>query len=327
MTSRRFHTTIHLGCALVLASSAARAQPSRHAPGKHAGPPSLAQSLTGDAKEAYSAAELLFNNGDLLGAERKYRQAYDLSKDPRLLFNMAIAEKGLHAYARMREHLEQFKHEEGAAITADDKQAVDAALAAIRNLIGTVTITVDVPGAVITLDDQPVGHAPLDGPLTVDLGDHTIGVESPDFDPVKKAVTIEGGASASLDITLVRTVHSGQLVVVAEPDGATIDVDGAAVYKGRFDGPLTAESHQVRVTAPGRVPYSANVELRERETRTLQVSLVAEGHAALWPWIVGGVAVAAGAAVGGYFLFKPHDQTVDVPPGSIGSVQLSLGRN
>jgi len=47
----------------------------------------------------------------------------------------------------------------------------------------------------------------------------------------------------------------------------------------------------------------------------------------VWPWVVGGVVVAAGAAVGGYFLFRPHDQTSPVPNGTFGPpIQLSVAR-
>ena len=36
------------------------------------------------------------------GAYAKFGQAYDLSKDPRLLFNMAICMRNQHDYARMQ---------------------------------------------------------------------------------------------------------------------------------------------------------------------------------------------------------------------------------
>jgi hypothetical protein len=50
----------------------------------------LAQTLQGPAKDAYSSAGPLFNNGDFAGAFTKYRAAYDLAKDPRLLYDMAL---------------------------------------------------------------------------------------------------------------------------------------------------------------------------------------------------------------------------------------------
>jgi hypothetical protein len=57
----------------------------------------LSQVLQGAAKNAYDVASLLYKQGDFAGAEAKYSQAYDLSKDPRLVFNMAACERGRHA--------------------------------------------------------------------------------------------------------------------------------------------------------------------------------------------------------------------------------------
>jgi hypothetical protein len=85
--------------------------------------------------------------------------------------------------------------------------------------------------------------------------------------------------------------------------------------------------HEVEVTAPGKTAYKAGVDLHDRETRTLQVTLRPEGRGAVWPWVVGGAALAAGAAVGAYFLFKPSDQVAAPPTGDLGSIHLArVGR-
>jgi hypothetical protein len=307
--------------ALLFASGASHADKPRHRDTQ----PSLAQSLKGEAKEAYSSAELLMNNGDFSGAVSKYQQAYDLSKDARLLFDMAVAEKSLHAYARMEKHLEQYLREAGSTATAEDKAAVDTALGAIKNLVGSVTLDVAPAGATVSIDGQAAGKAPLDGPLMLDLGTHTLLVEADDFEPSTQTFEVQGGATRSLHISLVERAHGGHLIVTSDAE-ANVVIDGQTIAKGRFDGALSTGAHDVRVTAPGRLPYQASVELHDGETRTLDVTLRAEPHvgAPLWPWIAGGAVVVAGAAVGGYFLFKPHDTTTPVPDGTFGPpVRLS----
>ena len=81
----------------------------------------LSQALTGPARDAYTSAEILSRNNDFAGALSKYRQAYELSKDPRLLFNMALCERSLHAYARMQSLLVQYKREAATSIGADER--------------------------------------------------------------------------------------------------------------------------------------------------------------------------------------------------------------
>lgn len=280
----------------------------------------LAQALSGPAKEAYASATLLFHNGDFTGAAAKYDQAHQLSGDPRLLFNIAICEKNLRAYARMQKYLQQYEREAGAGISAEGKASADAALAATANLVGALTIVTNVAGATVKIDGEVAGTSPLDGPLVVDLGKHTVSVQKAGFEVASATVEMTGGSSSTTTLTLVPEVHTGQLSIVAD-SGATIVIDGRTSATGRFDGKLDAGHHQVTVTAPGKVAYEADIDLRERETRTLEITLVSEKKGGvIWPWVAGGAALAAGAAVGGYFLFRPTDHTLGVPQGTLGGV-------
>src|SRR5437764_13820664 len=60
----------------------------------------LAETLTGPAKSDYETARLLFTDGDFVGAEIKFKSAYETSHDARLLWNMAACEKSQRHYAR-----------------------------------------------------------------------------------------------------------------------------------------------------------------------------------------------------------------------------------
>jgi hypothetical protein len=102
----------------------------------HRAQPPLAQSLHGPARDAYTAASRLFKEADFPAAEAKYSEAYDLSKDPRLVFDMGICEKELHHYARMAELLRRYEEEAGASLSDEDRQRADEALAAVPKYIG-----------------------------------------------------------------------------------------------------------------------------------------------------------------------------------------------
>jgi hypothetical protein len=306
--------------ALALASPFASAQSA--APGTPSAP--LVESLTGRAKEAYESAKVLINNHDWAGAYTKFQQAYDLSKDPRLLFNMAVCARDMREYARTEQLLVRYKQEAGKNLSTDDAAQVDAALATVRALVARVKLDVNEEGAAVAVDGNPAGTTPLAAPLVVDLGKHTLSVSKQGFEPVGRTIESVGGSESTITITLVPQVHAARLAVVAEL-GATVIVDKKQVGTDRFDGSLTPGTHEIQVTAPGKKPYTSLVELRDGESRTLQVTLATEAHAApVWPWIVGGAVIAAGAAVGGYFLFRPHDERGSVPPGSLGTVDLTF---
>jgi hypothetical protein len=294
--------------------------------GNAAAPAPLVESLHGGAKQAYEAARLLATNHDFAGALAEFGQAYTASNDPRLLFNMAICEKELHRYARMKSTLERFLREGGAAMTPETRATVDEALSAIRPLVASVQLTVSEAGATVSVDGDAVGTTPLAAPIMVELGKHQLSVKKAGFVTLEPTIETPGGSEAVLSLSMVADRHVAQLVVSAEPE-STIVVDGKTASQGRFDGSVASGTHTITVTAPGKHTYKADLDLRDGETRSLQVTLEADGHASsVWPWIVGGAIVAAGAAAGGYFLFKPQDQTTPLPQGKLATVQLTLWR-
>jgi PEGA domain-containing protein len=289
-----------------------------------AAPAALSETLQGGAKQAYEAAKLLATNRDFAGALAEFGQAYTASKDPRLLFNMAICEKELHRYARMKSTLEQFLREGGTAMTSETRATVDEALSAIRPLVASVRLTVSEAGATVSVDGDDVGTTPLAAPIMVELGRHQLSVKKAGFVTLEPTIETPGGSEAVLSLSMVADRHVAQLVVSAEPESMIV-VDGKTASQGRFDGSVATGTHTIVVTAPGKRAYKADLDLRDGETRSLQVTLEADAHGgSVWPWIVGGAILAAGAATGGYFLFKPQDQTTPLPQGKLATVQLTL---
>jgi len=104
---RERRRTLAIVLAITVAAPSAMAQaprPTKKAPPKTVAPPpvvtaparpSLADTLTGPAKDDYMAGRLLFGDHDYGGALVKFQSAYTQSKDARLLFNMAACEKNL----------------------------------------------------------------------------------------------------------------------------------------------------------------------------------------------------------------------------------------
>jgi hypothetical protein len=294
-------------------------------------PPSLADTLQGQARDAFGAARLLLANNDFQGALIKFQQAYSLSNDPRLLYNMAVCNKNIRAYARMQTLLEQYQREAGASMTPEEQTLVRSALASIKDmgLVGTVKLTIHPDGATVLVDGSPVGTAPLREPILVDLGKHTLTVRKDGFEPTDAPLDIAGGNVAELTFSLTATTHLASLGVTADDD-AIVMVDGSRVAKGRYQGRLPTGKHVVHVTEAGKVPFDFEVELRDGETRTLDVTLREEQKKLVWPWVVGGVVVGAGLVVGGYFLLAPSSTTiVPVPAGNLtpGSVTLKGWRS
>ena len=107
----------------------------------------LAETLTGMARAEYEAGRLLYVDGDYAGAALKFQRAYEESKDPRLLWNTAAAEKNLRHYAKVVELVERYVAEGGTRLKPEDRAEADALLVTVRAFISTVTLDVQPEGA------------------------------------------------------------------------------------------------------------------------------------------------------------------------------------
>jgi hypothetical protein len=284
--------------------------------------PSLAETLKGQAKAEYEAARLLIADGDPAGAAAKFKRAHELSGEPRLLWNMAVCEKELRHYARAATLVDRYLAEGGSRLTAENRKSASETRDALRGFFSALSLTGLPDGTVVLVDGNEVAKAPLTGPVLVDLGTHDLRFEHPAHEPQQQRLEVPGSSEMALAVTLRPIVTTARLVIVASPRESVIRIDGQLRGTGRFDGALPPGRHVVLVTAEGRVDHRAELELLPRQNRTLDVTLAAESGGALWPWIAGGAAVAAGATIGGYFLFRGKDEPGSAPHGQLGTVYL-----
>ncbi|GAC1550059.1 MAG: hypothetical protein NVS3B10_13150 [Polyangiales bacterium] len=268
------------------------------------GPPPLSETLTGAAKGDYESGKLLYTDGDYAGALVKFSSAYDASKDPRLLYNMASSEKSLRHYAKALGLLRKYVTDGGSVLTDQDKKEADELIKVMDPFTAKLQINVDEPGADITLDDDAIGKSPVQ-PVVVDIGTRKLRVHKDEFEDFSKELPVGGAAQVAVDVKLVKIIHEGRLVVKASND-ATIAIDDKVVGTGQWAGALPSGGHTLKVTAPKMRVYQTEVLIQDKQSRDVAVTLEAEPSKGLpaWVWIGGGVLLAGGLATGGYFLFK-----------------------
>ena len=278
---------------------------------------SLAESLTGQAASDYNAGRLLFDDQDWAGASVKFQRAYDLSRDPRLLWNVAASEKNLRHYANVLRLLERYI---AAApdMPPEQRRDVDDVIRTVRLLISTVHLTVDQPDVAISIDGVAAGTSPLPGPLLVDLGRRELLLRKAGWKDQRIQQEFAGGSEVELNVHMQAEPKDGRVNVFAAT-GQSIHIDGHHVAHGQWSGNLPQGEHQVRVTAEDRRPYQQEISVLAGQTRTLHVSLEREqGGSSAWLWITAGSAiVAAGLVTGGYFLLRGPEKGAPIQ-GSLG---------
>lgn len=303
--------------AAALAQARKPAPPPVAAPAAPVAPASLAESLTGDAKASYDSAKLLYADGDHEGARVKFAAAFETSKDPRLLWNMAACEKSLRRYAKALKLVRAYAAEGGALLTEQDRAEAAELIKVMEPLTAKLLVRVSEPDAEVSIDDEPVGVSPVKVTL-VDLGMRRVRVRKALFDDVAREVPVGGAPEVAVDIVLVRTVHQGRVIVSAEP-GDVIILDGTTMGAGSWSGDVTSGNHTLRVTNPNKLPYESEIIVADKQARELRITLKAASSSGLpaWAWIAGGAVIVSGMTVGGYFLFRKTDSTYEGPTGNI----------
>jgi hypothetical protein len=118
------------------------------------------------------------------------------------------------------------------------------------------------------------GYTPAE--LKLEKGDHKIILELPGYKPMETTVTVKPRAGQEFKYVLERQARPATLDVRASDDsanGATLNVDGAAVGPLPMTKDVSAGRHEVVVIREGFTPYREWVDVGEGERRTMVITL------------------------------------------------------
>jgi hypothetical protein len=130
---------------------------------------------------------------DDLSALKRFQQAYEISKSPKAIAQVGLAEQALGRWATADKHLHQ------ALQSVDDpwiqkyRSAIDQALAVVSTHVGRLDVTGRPAGADVRVDGELVGHLPLTEPITVTAGGLALEVRAAGHLPIVRATTVAAG--------------------------------------------------------------------------------------------------------------------------------------
>lgn len=241
----------------------------------------IREQLPTEARGHWDAGVALAKKGSWDAARASFRSAYELSHNPRVLYNVGISEKELQHFAAA---LETFKRElvEGKGqISADDEREVKQNVADLEKLVAHLTIDVNEKDADIYVDGAKIDGAKLPGPITVDLGERKLRATKPGFGEALTTVNLIGGGSGTAVLRLRPLVKTSRVnVAVLGPTNvtATVKIDGKEVGPAPYAGQVTvqADPHQFSAEAPGYVPTTQPVIVRDGEVMNVTLQLAME---------------------------------------------------
>lgn len=167
------------------------------------GLPALSDTLTSEAKENYYAGRILLDIDDYAGALIKFRKAFELSGDPRLLWNCALCETRLHHYASALGLLEDYAQAVRGRLVGAERAELDETMRALGPLVTRVNVVVNESGARVYVDEEFRGESPLRGALLIDMGRHVFQVRKPGFYDLNMTRDFDGGAELTMNVFLL----------------------------------------------------------------------------------------------------------------------------
>jgi hypothetical protein len=257
-----------------------------------------------------------FKPGEALEA---YRQAYEASRDPALLYNMARALEALEDYPAALARYEDFARQAAPDLRARVPK-LDETIASLRARVSRLSITCNVPGARVLVREKTVGETlPQGEALVVPLaaGSAVVEVDADGYKPFQRSIVLPGGSPLTVDVQLVRRAVAGTLVVASEPRGASVFVDDRELGNAPVEASVGAGPHHVVVHLSGYVDKATSVVIGvgERRVVTLDLGQTTPIAKTWWFWTGIGAVVATGVIVTYAALTERAPGTGSIPPG------------
>jgi tetratricopeptide (TPR) repeat protein len=152
---------------------------------------------TRDAGKHFQRGVSLYGEADYRAALIEFKRAYALAPNAAVLYNVGQTEYQLQDYAGALTTFERYLSESSPA--ESHRADVEASVQVLRARVGRLSITTVPPGADVSLDDQPVGKTPLEGPgLLVSIGRRRVTASMTGRPPVTRFVDVAADDNVSV---------------------------------------------------------------------------------------------------------------------------------
>src|ERR1700689_4087607 len=235
--------------------------------------------LTENARKAWDAAKQLAEAKDYKGALVELQRAYELSNNPRILFNVGALEKLLTHYARAVDAWEKELREGAGKLSPSEAGEARSSIAIVQQFVTTIDVAANETDATLFIDDYPVGKTPFAAPVKIDVGKRVVRLSKDGFVDAVQTIDVASGARTPLTFTLEPKNKTALVsVTVGGAPSATVFIDGKDMGPAPFKGDLRAERHTIEARSPGFVTVGQTVDVLYKQPMSLVLSLSQERH-------------------------------------------------
>jgi tetratricopeptide (TPR) repeat protein len=174
-----------------------------------------------------------YREGSLDAALVEFERAYELIPSVRLLFNLGQIQAERHDYAAALSLFERYTGSDDPEIPEARRADAQHEIVRLRARVAYLSVTSDVAGAQLFIDDVPVALLPLSEPLAINPGVCNVRLEKSGYRPVLSALKVAAGEQPAL--------HLGMLAGSGAADSSS---------------PNTTGANRVEPAAAGRATYT-----------------------------------------------------------------------
>lgn len=178
--------------------------------------PALATAAPADPKSAeagkvldpadalFDKGKAAFNTGKVEEAYALYQKAWELKQTYDIAGNLAQVELKLGKKREAFEHITFALAHFPPSATTDPRPALEKVLAGLRQQLGALRITLNVPGAKVSIDGRVLADTQSLAEVFVEPGPHTIVAELAGYASATATETATAGAPDEVKLTLVK---------------------------------------------------------------------------------------------------------------------------
>jgi len=199
------------------------------------------------ASKLFVQGNKLYKRGLYLDALKKFRQAQKLFPSHKIDLNIGST---LDALGRRTEAAAYFQRflSQGSSAPERIKRLARERLRELKGKLASVRLTCLEEGAVVRVDSKSVGRTPLDLPIHLEPGEHTLELIKQGFTPFSRTLKAKAGEKYSVDAMLTRPASTPEPVPATAPVNAEAG-KGSAPTVDKTDGPEdrgNAERHRLK---------------------------------------------------------------------------------
>jgi hypothetical protein len=151
---------------------------------------------SGDAKaeaiERFQRGIELYEERDFNAALVELRRANELAPNYKLLFNIGQVCYQLADYACALISFQEYLARGNDSIASERRDSVSKDIQKLNHRVARLELVANVGGAMISVDDKPVGTTPLQGPVVVNAGTRKVTASKPGMSTVVRVVELPG---------------------------------------------------------------------------------------------------------------------------------------